>query len=149
IYVLYGTRWLDPDAEECSITGNLSQLPPDYVADCFYTEYLKMYARMDYWLAKLEIKTGRVVQKVAISGSIVQSDGVSQVDFAARDESDHPALLLDHGSVYVGFGAVAYIEGSHKYHYHGWVMRYQADTLASQDVFCTSCDPPTRPNPDA
>jgi hypothetical protein len=149
VYVLYSSRWQDREAEQCIMTGNLTQAPPDQVADCAYIEFLSTHARVEYRLAKLDLMSGRVLRKISISASVVQRDGVGVIKFVGHDQLDHPALLLDHGSVYIAFGSVAFLEASSKYQYHGWAMRYRADNLALQYIFCTSPDPPTRANPNA
>ncbi len=70
-----------------------------------------------------------------VSASIYRANGGS-VAFEAPFHRQHPALLLDHGSLYIAFGSIA---GSEAFlDYHGWVMAYRAYDLALQATFNTS-----------
>jgi outer membrane protein assembly factor BamB len=96
-----------------------------------------------YWLAALDYRNGSELQRVKVSASLTRSDG-TRVDFVAKNQWDRPALLLDHGFLYLAFGsrpAEGIIE------YHGWVIRYLASDFTPQGAFCTSKDAtvPTAP----
>ena len=68
--------------------------------------------------------------------------GDDVLTFDALGQLDRPGLLLDHGYVYVAFGADASVEG--RVPYHGWLVRYRADHLSDQrGVFNTSPTPTT------
>jgi outer membrane protein assembly factor BamB len=93
--------------------------------------------RVAYWLAMLDIRTGHLLQDpVPVTAKAKRRDG-TYVDFVPKNQLDHAGLLLDHGSVYIAFGSVAHAECLD---YHGWVMRYDASTLAQQAVFNTSVE---------
>jgi hypothetical protein len=88
-----------------------------------------------YYLVKLDLATGAVIAGPArLTGSFARSDG-QVVAFVARDQVDRPALLLDHGYVYMGFGMRPREEAAP---YHGWILRYDADTLTPRGAFTTS-----------
>jgi hypothetical protein len=120
IYLSYGTQSKYP------IAGNVA----DYETD-----------DVEYWLVALDIRDGRVLRgPVKVTGRVLRSDG-TPCDFVARYHWNRPALLLSNGSVYVAFGAVNADyspEGSKEY--HGWVMRYDAQTLSQKAVFNTTPD---------
>jgi len=48
------------------------------------------------------------------------------VEFAAQYQLQRPALLLDNGDVYIGFGVANGSETSFSYPYHGWLIGYPA-----------------------
>ncbi|MBA3914218.1 MAG: DUF4082 domain-containing protein [Acidobacteriales bacterium] len=57
------------------------------------------------------------------------------VTFDPKMHMQRPSLLLSNGTVYFGFGAFADTDP-----YHGWIMGYNATTLAQVAVFNTSPD---------
>jgi hypothetical protein len=69
----------------------------------------------------------------------VQGDGQGSsggwVEFDPLTENQRPALLLNNGIVYIGFGG----HGDHP-PYHGWVLGYDAATLAQVVAFNVSPD---------
>jgi hypothetical protein len=72
---------------------------------------------------------------VKIGGT--DSNGVT---FNAECERNRPGLLLQNGVVYAGFATFscdANCPGNVPY--HGWVVGYNAATLAPAGIFCTSC----------
>jgi hypothetical protein len=70
-----------------------------------------------------------------VSASMYRPNG-GTVRFEAPFHRQHPALLLDHGVLYVSFGSIA---GSESFlEYHGWVMGYRAYDLSLQASFNTS-----------
>jgi outer membrane protein assembly factor BamB len=89
-----------------------------------------------YWLVALDLKSGVELRRVQVSASSTRSDG-SSVTFVAKDQVNHPALLLDGGALYLAFGS-RFLEGIVEY--HGWVIRYNAATFAPAGAFCTSVD---------
>jgi outer membrane protein assembly factor BamB len=90
---------------------------------------------VSYWLVALDLRTGHEVRRTQILAKVNRSDG-SALSFDARIQESHPALLLDHGSIYVAFGANPGEEWLVEY--HGWVMRYDAVSLQPKGVFCTT-----------
>lgn len=72
-----------------------------------------------------------------IDASVFDADG-NPVDFIAKYQVMHAAMLLDHGSIYIAFCSIAGFEGFTPY--RGWVMKYRASDLAFQNAFCTSKD---------
>jgi len=99
-------------------------------------DWISVQATLDvaYWLVALDTRTGKELRRAQIQGSTSRSDG-SVLSFDPKTELSHPALLLDHGSIYLAFSANA-AEGVMEY--HGWVFRYDAATFRPQGVFCTT-----------
>jgi outer membrane protein assembly factor BamB len=88
-----------------------------------------------FWIVALDIRTGKELARTMVSTSMYRANG-SSVAFEARFHRQHPALLLDHGALYVAFGSIA---GSEVFlDYHGWVMAYRAYDLSLQATFNTS-----------
>ena len=79
-----------------------------------------------YWLAVLAIGSGALLKQVRISAP----------GFSAPRQIGHPALLLDHGSVHLAFGSVAWAEAF--LDFSGWIFRYRATDLVQQAVLRTS-----------
>jgi hypothetical protein len=104
-----------------------------------------------FWVVALDYRNGKELARNLVSASTYRADGKT-VSFEAPFHRQHPALLLDHGSLYVSFGSIAGSEGFLEY--HGWVMAYRANDLAFQGSFNTSKNyaPPRSPykgnNPD-
>ena len=136
MYVLFSNR-LDLGIP-AGCEGNGGQpVSPDL---CRYYQHLVSEADIHYWLVTLDIRDGRELAppvRVGVGARARKSDG-TWLEFDDRQQLDRPALLLDHGSIYIAFGADAGIEGYS--HYHGWVMRYRASDLAFQGAFCTSAN---------
>ena len=64
------------------------------------------------------------------------ADGVGGiVTFAPLNHNQRPGLLLLNGIVYVSFGAYNELEESA---WHGWIVGYDAGSLAQTGVFCTT-----------
>jgi chitodextrinase len=98
-------------------------------------------------LHSLDIATGAekfggpVVIQASVPGTGDGSIG-GRVAFQSLHQNQRPALLLNKGVVYVGFGAHGDVRP-----YHGWVIGYNATTLAQSMVYCTSPnDPGTQAN---
>src|SRR5947209_351989 len=84
------------------------------------------------YVVKLDVASGAIVKgPVELTGSARRSDG-STLAFDASNEFDNPALLLDHGYLYVSFGAR---QSENVSEYYGWVLRYRADTLEPAGAF--------------
>ena len=95
-----------------------------------------------FYLYKVDIRTGQVVANTVITASFSSSFGVNYFDpspaTGAADDSPHyqtqrAGLLLLGGKVYVAFAANG--EKS-DLKYHGWIMAYDAATLAQTSAFC-------------
>lgn len=95
--------------------------------------------RAEYWLAMLDLRSGHLIgNPVKISAWATTAAG-ARVQFDGKAQLNQPALLLDRGTLHIAFGAYAYVEAC-VHDYHGWVMRYDAKTLAQEGAFCTSTD---------
>jgi hypothetical protein len=130
MYVLYGTKNQWPDQPLCQDLKN------DATREAANAQ--RRTLRAEYWLAVLDIRDGTLVQPVQhIDATVLRRDR-ALVSFVGANQFDHVGLLLDHGSVYIAFGAPAWAEGCTDY--HGWVMRYDASTLKQRGVFNTSVD---------
>ena len=121
-------------------TGNTN--PPGNVDD-----YSNPSVEKAYWLVALDLRSGTELARVRVAASVFANDGTVQT-FVAKNQTAHPALLLDHGSIYAAFGSDAWFESQPPYvtQYHGWVVQYRATDLAPQAVFCTSPNLNARPN---
>jgi hypothetical protein len=89
----------------------------------------------DLTLHALDVTTGAekfggpvVVNATVVGHGAGQARG--RVSFLAQWEIERPALLLENGVVYAGFGSL----GDHG-PYHGWVFGYDARTLARVSLF--------------
>ena len=100
-----------------------------------------------FWLAALDLRDGHELVRRQVSAWVYADTG-AKVNFIGKNQVAHPALLLDHGSLYIAFGSMAAAEADRAYlsQYHGWVMRYRAFDLALQSVFCTSPNRDGRPS---
>ncbi|HYT73397.1 MAG TPA: DUF3455 domain-containing protein [Vicinamibacterales bacterium] len=129
IYVLFGAATVFNDSHDPGI--------PDF-----------KFPGMDksYWLVALDIRTLNEVGRTQVSGWVYTTQGKHRT-FLPNMQVGHPALLLDHGSIYVAFGSDAGAEADNAYlDYHGWVFQYRASDLARQAVFSTTPNPLHRPN---
>ncbi len=91
-----------------------------------------------YRLHALDVTTGneKFGGPTAISASIAgtATDGQNGVvTFNPILQKQAPALLLEAGSIYIGFGSFCDTSP-----WHGWFMQYSAATLAQQSVFLTT-----------
>jgi hypothetical protein len=84
-------------------------------------------------LASIALGSGQVMSSAILAGS----SGTDTFDSNAQWQ--RPGLLLDKGRVYIAFGAGPTF-GQHEedYVYHGWVLGYDADTLANATAYCTT-----------
>jgi hypothetical protein len=88
-----------------------------------------------YYVVKLDLRDGApIAGPVQIAAAFKRGDGV-QIPFDAKQQLDRPGLLLDHGGLYMAFGMRAAEESAD---YHGWLLRYDADTLRLTGAFNTS-----------
>ena len=85
-----------------------------------------------YWLHALDITTGEdTVAPTIIQASIGAGQIPLRIDAATSQQ--RPGLVLSNGVVYVGFGS-----SGDSYPWIGWLVGYDATTLARVAVFCTS-----------
>jgi outer membrane protein assembly factor BamB len=139
IYVLFSSenQSTDGTAPFCAD----SKHPPNPPCNVYEDQLVGL--NVAYWLVALDYRNGNELLRVKVSASMTRSDG-TPVTFVAKNQWDRPALLLDHGSLYLAFGARP-AEGIIEY--HGWVIRYRASDFAPQGAFCSSKDSrvPTAP----
>jgi len=100
-----------------------------------------------FWLVALDLRSGAELARTRVSAWVYDNAG-HKVNFSAKTQTAHPALLLDHSSLYLAFGSRADSEYDVSYYsrYHGWVMQYRPSDLVQERVFCTSPNPATRNN---
>ena len=85
-------------------------------------------------LSGAETLGGPVVIAPTVAGSA--PDAVNgMVTLNPRDQKQRAGLLLLNGIVYVGFSSLSEAQLSE---WHGWVVAFNASTLAQSGVFCTS-----------
>src|ERR1035441_7701034 len=77
------------------------------------------------------------IQNISYPGAGSPNDGKGNVLFDQQWQMDRPALLLEGGRIYIGFGSHCDFSASA---YHGWVLAYDATTLKQVGVFCTTPD---------
>jgi hypothetical protein len=87
-------------------------------------------------LFSIDLLTGHVIHSTAIAASVTGSSSDAsngEVHFDARQQMQRPALLLQNHQLYLAFG-------SHQdtAPWHGWVLRYDADTLNQTAVWCST-----------
>jgi hypothetical protein len=92
------------------------------------------------WLHALDITSGAEVagSPVEIVASVTGTGEGSVggiLAFDAKQENSRVALLEANGTIYIGWSSIC-----DKHPYHGWVMGYDANTLAQVAVFNTSPD---------
>lgn len=84
----------------------------------------------------LDIRTGAVLRKITIEGSAA-GHGIASVNgriaFQPAVQLNRPALLLDHGTLYVAFGSHGDVGD-----FHGWVFAYNPTNFKLKDVFNTT-----------
>jgi hypothetical protein len=79
-------------------------------------------------LYALDLATGQ--RKIVQTGSQVDNEGPTAATFSPLLENQRPALLLDNGTLYIGFGSHGG-QGD----YRGWLLAYNAATLAQTSAF--------------
>ncbi len=117
-----GTPVIDPSTGTLYVVAKTQQTTASATVD-----ELTLYA--------LNVSTGAekpggpvVVQATVVGHGAGQSRG--KVSFQAEWQIERPGLLLDNGVVYAAFGSL----GDHG-PYHGWIIGYNATTLAKVAVF--------------
>jgi hypothetical protein len=87
-----------------------------------------------YYLHALDITTGAdKVTPARIQASV--GSGVTPLTIDAGTSQQRPGLVLSNGVVYIGFGS-----SGDSFPWVGWLLGYNATTLAQVAVFCTSAD---------
>ncbi len=87
-----------------------------------------------YWLHALDITTGLdKVTPVQVQASV--GSGATPLNINAATSQQRPGLFLVNGVVYVGAGS-----NGDNFPWVGWLVGYNATTLARVSVFCTSAD---------
>ncbi len=97
---------------------------------------------LQFWLAKLDTRSGRVFGVTRIAGSAPSRIPSRSIPFVARRQVQRPGVLLAPDptrpgvkDIYIGFGSRWHEEYMN---YHGWVFRYDARTLAYKGCFCVT-----------
>src|SRR5450631_3419827 len=86
-------------------------------------------------LHALSITTGAdVIPPTVISASVSINKGTLQ--FNPAIQMQRPALLLENGAIYIGFGS----NGCDTYAYNGWLFAYNAQTLQQESAFLITPD---------
>ena len=87
-------------------------------------------------LVAIDLVGGREISRVQIAGSVIgnapeANNGVLTFDNA--HQMQRPALLLQNGEIYIAFG-------SHQDTppWHGWIFRYDANTLQQTAIWCST-----------
>src|SRR5207302_1982727 len=109
-------------------------------ATMFFTTKTLENGAYVYKLHALDIATGmeRAGAPVTITGSVPGGGGGSangMLPFDPRRHLNRPALLLQKGTVYIGFAS-----HTDTTPYHGWVFGYDAASLKQKGVFCTNAN---------
>ncbi len=140
IYVAFGTKNQPVDIAD---QPDSTHPPSDGKSHKYQDTDLKDLD-LAFWIVALDYRTGKEVARTMVNASMYRANGET-VSFEAPFHRQHPALLLDHGTLYVAFGSIAGSEGF--LDYHGWVMAYRAHDLSLQASFNTSRNyqPPRAP----
>jgi hypothetical protein len=84
-------------------------------------------------LHALSVTTGAdVTPPAVISASVTTKSGILQFNPAVQMQ--RPALLLENGAIYIGFGS----NGCDTYAYHGWLLAYNETNLQQVGAFVTT-----------
>jgi hypothetical protein len=128
----------DPeDAARSTVKGILSTPVVDYDKKIVYlVAGTRNSGNTDspFWLFAFDLQSQKVLRYTRIAGSFPKTDGTRE-PFEDAKQVQRPALLLHKGSIYVAFGAIGNLELTSTYHYHGWLFRYDAETLENRGVF--------------
>jgi chitodextrinase len=95
------------------------------------TNYVQRLHALDLATGAEKFGGPRVIQ-ASVPGTGVGSSG-GTLPFNSLRENQRTALLLLNGVVYMAFGSHGDIQP-----YHGWILGYNATTLAQQYVFCAT-----------
>ena len=87
-------------------------------------------------LRQVDIRTGTVLNSTLITGSVPATNAYGSATFIPSKYGQRPALELVSGQVWVAFGSRP--TGDYTNPWQGWVMTYNANTLAQSGVFATS-----------
>jgi outer membrane protein assembly factor BamB len=88
-----------------------------------------------YYLHALDLASDLADRQPPVRIAATDPHGVV---FSPDCHRNRPALLLQGGVIYVGFGSLACDRDCPDGPYHGWVLGYRARDLAPSGVFCTS-----------
>src|SRR4051812_24861655 len=111
-----GTPVIDPS------TGTLYVVAKSKEVSGSTTNYVQRLHALDI-ASGAEKFGGPVILQASVPGS-GQGSQAGSIPFDALHENQRPALLLNNGVVYIGFGS----HGDNQ-PYHGWVLGYNASTL--------------------
>jgi outer membrane protein assembly factor BamB len=84
-------------------------------------------------LFALNLLDGRVEKQITIAGQVLDSVG-AKIVFNSKMQLQRPGLLEANDRIYLGFGSHEDTKP-----YHGWVLAYDADSLAKVATYCTTC----------
>jgi hypothetical protein len=88
-------------------------------------------------LYALDFRTGKVLQKTLVQGSApgkgIASNASGRIVFQPAFQINRPALLLDHGRLYVAFGGHGDVGD-----FHGWLFAYNEADFKLIDIFITT-----------
>ena len=87
-------------------------------------------------LRQVDIRTGTLLNSTLITGSVPATNNYGSATFIPSKYGQRPALELAGGQVWVAFGSRP--TGDYTNPWQGWVMTYNANTLAQSGVFATS-----------
>ena len=137
---LWSTTNLIPDGSQAISNANMDiapfmgitgtpviglSTPTPYLYVVAATQTSGVNPTYNHWLYALSLTTGH--PEILPSGvKIATPDSV----FNSSQENQRPALLLDNGTVYIGFGSNG-LPGD----YRGWLLAYNAATLAQTGAF--------------
>ena len=131
------SRTTDPAHEDIVPEVSITSTPViDAVSGTLYVvaETIQSGAPAYYYLHALDITTGAdKVTPARIQASV--GSGVTPLTIDAGTSQQRPGLVLSNGVVYIGFGS-----SGDSFPWVGWLLGYNATTLAQVAVFCTSAD---------
>jgi hypothetical protein len=140
------------DVESCTNVRPTIGITSTPVIDCeSYTLYVCNKTKrvvggtttFHHYLHALDLTTGDdkpgspVEVTASYPGNAQPNDGHGHVQFSQQWQMNRPALLLLNGTVYIAFASHC---DFHPGEYHGWVISYNATTLAQLSSFCTTPD---------
>ncbi len=129
------TRTTNPSLEDIVPEVSITSTPViDPVGGTLYVlaETIQTGQSAYYWLHALDLTTGLdKVPAVQVQASV--GSGAVPLTIVAATSVQRPGLVLVNGTVYVGFGS-----NGDNFPWVGWLVGYNATTLAQTTVFCTS-----------
>ncbi|MBV9698156.1 MAG: fibronectin type III domain-containing protein [Gammaproteobacteria bacterium] len=129
------TRTTNPSLEDIVPEVSITSTPViDPVAGTLYVvgETVQGSGTPYYWLHALDITTGAdKVAPVKVQASV--GGGAPPLSVVAAKSQQRPGLVLANGTVYVGLGS-----SGDNFPWVGWLLGYDATTLAQVAVFCAS-----------